>query len=150
MNYIRSFVRVRTICTVALLLAGIAALGSSYALGQKTTVSCCNVTTIVHDENSPSDQFSVQSDDYNGSYQATYTTTADVDSGIGANGGWQLFFHSRQAARSVRLTFQPVGTSPAIGPYVVRDSVQVFSRCWQNINNVEVQISFFSIAPPSG
>lgn len=78
-----------------------------------------NVTTTVHDSDSTGTQVLLRSDDYNGSGQATYTSsstkTSSLISTISSSGEWSLSLY-KQSVRTVWITpNDPVGSSPA-GP----------------------------------
>ena len=108
-----------------------------------------NVTSIVHDEDTavPPNRLLMRSDDYNGSFQATYTNTGNVTSHIAASsGGWQLLLLN-QSLRTIWLTLsRPVGNSP---PAPAPDSsywqnVEVYSTCF-DVNN---QTTGLLVIPP--
>jgi hypothetical protein len=102
-----------------------------------------NVTTIIHDEDAALNQFLLRSDDYNGSFQASYNGGMSV-----TNSGWSLELYT-QSVRTVWLTLsKPVGNSPAdlgLDGYYSAD-VQLFSRCY-DINNQQLPISNLAMAP---
>jgi hypothetical protein len=111
----------RRILGVSVLLAGIvggvAALGG--AQGNKPTSSSINVTTTVYDYDSGGVGLLLRSDDYNGTGQATYTSTSSghssLSSSITSSGEFQLILYN-QSLRTVWITpNDPVGPEPA-GP----------------------------------
>src|SRR5258708_32716747 len=110
------------------------------ASAQHTTST--NVTTIVHDYSSDGTQLLMRSDDYNGSGQATYTSTKSGSlSSSNTNGEWVLSL-LKQSLRTLWITpNDPVGSEPA-GPSAgyYWQSVEAKSICFdQNGNTVPLQ-----------
>jgi hypothetical protein len=113
-----------------------------------------NVTSVVHDEDTavPPNQFLTRSDDYNGSFQATYTNTAKagtsgVSNHIDAGGGSYQMYLGNQSLRTIWLTLsKPVAGSPAApapdGPYYA--NVELYSQCF-DVNN---QATGWLVIPP--
>lgn len=108
-------------------------------------VSAQNVTTIVHDYGTDgTTQLLTRSDDYNGSGQATYTTTSHKSSSLSSwivNGEWDLILYN-QSLRTLWITpNDPVGSQPAGPPAgYYSQGVQSSSRCFdQNGNTVPLQ-----------
>lgn len=119
------------------------------------TVSSIKVTSIVHDEDTatPPNQWLLRSDDYNGSFQATYTDTANkagtggVTTHITLSGGsWQMYL-GNQSLRTIWLTLsRPTpGSPPAPAPDgYYSANVEVYSTCFDTNNN---QTGFLVIPP---
>jgi len=123
------------LCFVALLL-------TAFVTPAVPKTTAPNVTTIVHDYASDgTTQVLMRSDDYNGSGQATYTSTSSRNSSLTSwivNGEWDLILYS-QSLRTLWITpNDPVGSQP-VGPPAgyYSQGVQSASRCFdQNGNTV--------------
>jgi hypothetical protein len=121
---------------------GIRGLCFAVLLTSFVAVSAQNVTTIVHDYGTDgTTQLLMRSDDYNGSGQATYTSTSSRNSSLTSwivNGEWDLILYS-QSLRTLWITpNDPVGSQP-VGPPAgyYSQGVQTSSRCFdQNGNTV--------------
>jgi len=130
----------RRILEMSVLLAeivvGVAALGA--AQGYKPTSSSVNVTTTVYDYDGGGVELLMRSDDYNGSGQATYTSTGSVTSAI-FNGELDLSL-LKQSLRTLWITpNDPFSSSEPAGPPAgyYSQGVQSLSRCFdQNGNTV--------------
>jgi len=102
-----------------------------------------NVTTIFHDEDASLNQFLMRSDDYNGTFQASYNDPGNFKSTTSlTNSGWGLSLYM-QTLRRVWLTLsRPVGTSPTApapdGYYSAY--VEIYSRCY-DANNQQLTTS---------
>jgi hypothetical protein len=136
-----SVLRVGLLTAAACCLAG--------ALTAAAPPATINVTAIVHDEDTavPPNQLLLRSDDYNVSFQATYTDTGNVTTHITLSGGsWQMYL-GNQSLRTIWLTLsKPVNNSPAApapdGYYSA--NVEVYSGCYDTNNN---QTGFLVIPP---
>jgi hypothetical protein len=133
------------LCLLVLLLTSLAV-----AVAQKTTTT--NVTAVVHDYDSTENELLMRSDDYNGSGQATYTSSSSHSSSLSSMitgiGEWDLILFD-QSLRTLWLTpNEPVGSQPAGPPAgYYWEGVQSSSRCFdQNGNTVPLE----SIVTSSG
>jgi hypothetical protein len=103
---------IRAVCLMVLLLASLVAFAA-----QKTTST--NVTTVVHDYSSDGTQLLLRSDDYNGSGQATYTSTSSggssLSSFITSSGELELLLYN-QSLRTVWITPNDLVGSEPPGP----------------------------------
>ena len=103
--------------------------------------SAQNVTTTVHDYDSAVNLLLLRSDDYNGSGQATYTSTSSrgssLSSFITSSGEFELLLYN-QSLRTVWITpNDPVGSEPA-GPSASYYSkgTDVRSDCFDQNGNI--------------
>jgi hypothetical protein len=118
---------------LAEIVVGVAALGA--AQGNKPT-SSVNVTTTVYDYDGGGVELLMRSDDYNGSGQATYTSTGSVTSAI--FGGELDLSLLKQSLRTLWITpNDPVSSSEPAGPPAgyYSQGVQSLSRCFDQTGN---------------
>jgi hypothetical protein len=99
-----------------------------------------NVITVIHDEDTavPPNQYLMRSDHYNGSFQATYTNTANkagtggVRSQIDAGGGSFILYLGNQSLRTIWLSLASQGAPVPDGYYYA--NVELYSQCF-DVNN---------------
>lgn len=126
---------IRGLCFVGLLL-----LTFAVASAQKTKTPTPLVTTLVHDHDSTGNLLLMRSDDYNGSGEATYTTTTTKHGSLTSwlpNGEWDLSL-ATQSLRTLWITpNDPVGSQPAGPPAgYYWDGVQSISHCFDQKGNI--------------
>ncbi len=86
-----------------------------------------DVVTTIYDQDGSGNPLSTQSNDFNGSGFATYTSVNKANSHISADGGWQLYLGS-QTARTIRLALASQGIPIPDGKYSA--NVEVYSGCF--------------------
>jgi hypothetical protein len=116
----------------------------AYAASVKTTTTNIPVTTVVHDYGANGVQLLTRSDDYNGSGQATYSTTCATSttncyrSWIANGDSWWLYL-GNQSVRQICLTpNQAINSSQPLGPpsECTWQNIEVYSKCFDASGNI--------------